>query len=171
MDATIRDWLVIGCSLASLCANLAILIIVCRVGTPHRAVNSVRAGRKETYAMILGLAARAAECFNSALIRQKLLRSRPENPEIGVQVDEDLVNGWAALEELGYKLQDEQLICSDSIVALISDARTKHFWNAESLFRLHGHAALDLDALNKHTGYLVAKLKQRCRREIGLNVR
>ena len=134
-------------------------------------MNSVRAGRKEAYTIILSLAARAGECFNSALIRQKLLRSRPENPEIGVQVDEDIANGWAALEELGYKLQDEQLICSDSIVALLSDARTRHFWNAESLFRLHGHAALDLEELNKHTRDLVAKLRQRCRREIGLTVR
>ncbi|PPQ35431.1 hypothetical protein [Rhodopila globiformis] len=171
MDATTRDWLVIVCSLAGLCANLTILIIVFKVGTPHRAVNSVRAGRKEAYTIILGLAAHAGDCFNSALIRQKLLRSRPDNPEIGVQVDEDLANGWAALEELGHRLQGEQLICSESIVALFSDARNKHFWNAESLFRLHGHAALDLDALNKQTKDLVAKLKQRCRREIGLTVR
>ncbi|MFL5256231.1 MAG: hypothetical protein ACJ8AI_25705 [Rhodopila sp.] len=162
--------MVIGCSLASLCANLVILIIVFRVGTPHRAVNTVRAARKETYTIILGLAAHAGECFNSALIRQKLLRSRPGNPEIGIQVDEDLANGWAALEELSCKLKEEQLICSDSIVALLSDAKTRHFWNAESLFRVHGHAALDLDELHKHTRDLVAKLKQRCRREIGLKV-
>jgi hypothetical protein len=162
--------LVIGCSLASLCANLVILIIVFRVGTPHRAVNTVRAARKETYTIILGLAAHAGECFNSALIRQKLLRSRPGSPEIAVQVDEDLANGWTSLQELSYKLQVEQLVCSDRIAALITDAKTKHFWNAESLFKLHGHAALDLDELHKHTRDLVAKLKQRCRREIGLKV-
>lgn len=168
MDAT-RDWLVICCSLASLWANLTILIIVFCVGKPHRGLNTVRAARKETYAAILGLAARADEYFKSASIRQKLQRARPLSPEISFQVDEDLANGWAALEELSRRLQVDQLICSDKIIASISDAKAKYFWNAESLFKLHGHAALNIDELHKHTRDMVAKLKLRCRREIGLN--
>jgi hypothetical protein len=171
MDATTRDWLVICCSLASLCANLIILIIVFCVGTPHRGLNTVRVARKETYTAILGLAARAGEYFKSASIRQKLQRARPGSPEISVQVDEDLANGWAALEGISRRLQDDQLICSDKIIASISDANAKYFWNAESLFKLHGHSALDIDELHKHTRDLIAKLKLRCRREIGLNAR
>ncbi len=171
MDATARDWLVIGCSLANLCANLVILIIVFRVGTPHRGLNSVRAARHETYAAILGLAARAGEYFKSASIRHKLQCARPENPEIAVQVDEDLANGWAALDGLSLRIQEDQLICSDKITALIADAKARHFWNAESLFKLHGHAAVDIDDLHKHSQDLVAKLKLRCRREIGLTGR
>ncbi len=171
MDATTRDWLVICCSLASLCANLTILIIVFCVGGSHRGLNTVRAARKEAYAVILGLAARADEYFNSASIRQKLQRARPGNPEISLQVDEDLANGWTAIEELSCQLQDNQLVCSDKIMALVSDVKAKHFWNAECLFKQHGHAALDIDELHKHSQNLVAKLKLRCRREIGLNVR
>jgi hypothetical protein len=126
--------------------------------------------RKETYAAILGWAVRAGEYFNSASIRQKLQRARPGNPEISLQVDEDLAEGWAALEGLGRRLEDDQLICSDKIIASVAEARSKHFCNAECLFKLHGHAALDIDDLHKHTRDLVAKLKLRCRREIGLNV-
>jgi hypothetical protein len=168
MDATTRDWLVICCTLASLFANLIILILVFCVGTPHRGLNTVRAARKETYTAILGLAARAGEYFKSASIRQKLQRSRPGSPEISFQVDEDLANGWAALEELSRRLQEEQLICSDKMIASISDAKAKHFWNVESLFKLHGNAAIDIDELYKHSQDLTAKLKLRCRREIGL---
>jgi hypothetical protein len=169
MDATTRDWLIIGCTLANLSANLVILIIVFCVGSPHRALNSVRATRKETYAAILGLTARAGAYFKSASIRNKLQRARPESPEISVQVDEDLANGWAALEELSRRLEDDQLICSDKVISLISEAKAKQLWNAETLFRMHGNAALDIDDLNKHTQDLVAKLKLRCRREIGLS--
>jgi hypothetical protein len=46
--------------------------------------------------------------------------------------------------------------------------RLRHFWNAESLFKLYGHAALDTGDLNKHAQDLVVKLKHRFRREIGL---
>jgi hypothetical protein len=96
---------------------------------------------------------------------------RPDQREIAAQVDDDLSAGWAALAELEHKLQADQLICSDKVIALVADAKAKHFCNAESLFRMHGQAALDLDALPKQAANLVAKLKQRCRREIGLGAR
>lgn len=96
------------------------------------------------------------------------MRLRPDHVEISTQVDEDLSAGWIALEELGRKLQADQLICSNKMLTLASDANAKHFWSAESLFRLYGHSALDIDDLHKHTQDLVAKLKLYCRREIGL---
>jgi hypothetical protein len=60
------------------------------------------------------------------------------------------------------------LICSNKVLALVSDANAKHFRNAESLFKLYGHAAVDIDDRHKHTQDLVVKLKLRCRRELGL---
>jgi hypothetical protein len=168
MDATMKDWLVIGCAVASLCASLAVLIIVYYVSALPRYTNPVRLARKETYVALLELAARARDRFQSAAIRQKLQRLQPANREILAHVDEDLSAGLVALEELGQKLQAHQLICSDKIVALISDAKSKHFYNAESLFKVYGHAALDVGGLHKHAQDLATKLKQRCRKEIGL---
>jgi hypothetical protein len=168
MDATTRDWLVVGCSMASVCASLSGPIVGHFLGTLRQIADNGRALRKESYGAILGLAARADERFLSAAIRQKLMRLRPEQAELSTYVDEDLSAGWLALEELGKKLQAEQLVCSNKILALVSDANAKYFWNAESMFRLYGHSALDIDDLHRHTQELLARLKQRCRREIGL---
>lgn len=123
--------------------------------------------RKESYAAIVCLAARVGERLQSAAIRQKLLRLRADNAELSTYVDEDIAAGWAALEDLRKKLQADQIICSEKVLAIVSDASTKFFWNAESMFRLYGHTALDLDDLNQHAQDLIAKLKQRCRRELG----
>jgi hypothetical protein len=168
MDAITRDWLVVGCSMVSMCASLSGPIAGRLLGTLRQVADNGRAYRKESYAAILGLAARADERFLSAAIRQKLMRLRPEQAELSAYVDEDLGAGWMALQELGKKLQADQLVCSNKILALVSDANTKYFWNVESMFRLYGHSALDIDDLHKHTQELLAKLKQRCRREIGL---
>ena len=168
MDAVTKDWLVVGCSLASLCASLSVPIISIFFGSLRRSKENGRIIRQESYAAILCLAARASERFLSAAIRQRLLRLRPDNVALSGYVDEDLGAGWIALEELGRKLQADQLICSDKVLALVSDANTKHFWNAESLFKLYGQSALDTDDLYKHTQDLVVKLKHRLRREIGL---
>jgi hypothetical protein len=168
MDAATKDWLVVACAIASMCASFSAPVISGFVGTWRRDDQNGRAIRQQSYAEILGLAARASERFLSAAIRQKLLRLRPDNVEISSHVDEDLSAGWVALEELGRKLQADQLICSDKVLALASEASTKHFWQAESLFRLYGHTAIDIDDLHKHAHELVAKIKHRCRREIGL---
>ncbi|HEX2940788.1 MAG TPA: hypothetical protein VHO91_07050 [Rhodopila sp.] len=170
MDSTTKDWLIVGCAIVSMCASLSVPITMYYAGKLHRVTNPVRLARKETYTILLGLAAQTRDRFQSALIRQKLQRTRPDSEEIAVQVDEDLGAAWAALEGLGQTLQAEQLICSDKVITLISDARTNHFYNAESLFRVYGHAALDIDALHKHAQDLTEKLKRRCRRELGLNV-
>jgi hypothetical protein len=168
MDTATKDWLVVGCSIASVCASLSVPIVSNFLSTLRRNADNGRILRQEFYAAILCSAARANERFLSAAIRQKLLRLRPDNVELSVHVDEDIGAGWIALEELGKKLQADQLICSDKVLALVSDANSKHFWRAESLFRLYGHTALDIDDLHKQAQDLVAKLKHRCRREIGL---
>jgi hypothetical protein len=168
MDAMTKDWLIMGCSVASLCASLSVPILVYCASTLHRGPDPVRIARQEAYAALLGLAARASDRFQSAAIRHKLQRVRPDSVDIAVHVDEDLAAGWIALGELGQRLEADQLLCSDKVIRLISEAKSKHFWNAESLFRLYGHAALDLDELHKHAQALVATLRQRCRRDIGL---
>lgn len=168
MDATTKDWLIVGCSLVSLCASLSAPVTMGYIGRFQRSQNAVRVGRRETYTTLLALAARASDRFQSASIRQKLQRLRPENPEISVQVDADVSDGWTALEELSHRLQVDQLLCSDKVISLISEAKAKHFWNAESLFSVCGHAALNLDELHKDALALCGKLKQHCRREIGL---
>lgn len=116
----------------------------------------------------VSMAARANERFLSASIRRTLMRVRPDNAELSNHVDEDLAAGWQAFEELGTRLQSDQLVFSDKIIALVTEYNRKYFWNAESLFRMYGHAAIDIEDLQKHSQELVAKLKQRCRREIGL---
>jgi hypothetical protein len=166
MDAVTKDWLVVGCSIASLCASLSVPIVSTFLGSLGRNKENGRILRQESSAAILCLAARASERFLSAAIRQKLLRLRPDNVALSGYVDEDLGAGWVALEELGKKLQTDQLICSDKVLALVSDANSKHLWNAENL--LYGHSALDTDDLYKQTQDLVVKLKHRFRREIGL---
>jgi hypothetical protein len=168
MDATMKDWLVVGCAIASLCASLSVLVMVCYACALPRYSNPVRLARRDTYVALLELAARVRDRFQSAAIRQKLQRLQPANLEILAYVDEDLSSGWIAFEELGQKLQAHQLICSDKIISLISDARSNHFYNAESLFKVYGHAALDVGALHKHAQDLATKLKQRCKKEIGL---
>ncbi len=168
MDAATMDWLVVGRSIGSLCASLSAPVIGNFLGHLRRNDENGRLTRQASYAAILSSAARASERFLSAKIRQDLLRLRPSNTALSTHVDEDLNAGWMALEELGGKLQADQLICSTQVIALVSDANTKHFWNAESLFRVYGHSAIDIDDLHKHTQDLVAKLKLHCRREIGL---
>lgn len=168
MDTATRDWLVVACSIGSVCASLSAPIISNFLGRLRRNGENGRLIREASYAAILASAAGASERFLSAAIRQKLLRLRPDNLELSTHVDEDLAAGWVALEELGRRLQADQLICSNKVLALVSDANAKHFWNAESLFKLYGHSALDIDDLHKHTQDLVAKLKLHCRREIGL---
>ncbi len=168
MDAATMEWLVVGCSTASLCASLSAPIIGDVLGRLRRNGENGRLIRQASYAAILAAAAQASERFQSAAIRQKLMRLRSDSTELSPYVDEDLGAGWVALEELGRKLQADQLICSNKVIALISDANAKHFWNAESLFKLYGHSALDLDDLHKHSQDLVVKLKLHCRREVGL---
>lgn len=168
MDSATMDWLVVGCSLASLCASLSAPVITNLLGRLQRNDENARLIRQASYADILSLASRAGERFLSAKIRQNLMRLRPGNTALSTHVDEDLTAGWVALEELGGKLQADQLICSTKVIAMISDANAKHFWNAESLFRLYGHSAIDIGDLHKHTQDLVTKLKLHCRREIGL---
>jgi hypothetical protein len=168
MDATTRDWLITGCSMASLCASLCVPVIVYCASSLRPGPNPVRLARRESYTALLGLAARASDRFQSAAIRRKLQHARSDGAEIAGHVDEDLGAGWIALEELGQRVQADQLICSDKVMSLISETKAKHFWNAESLFRMYGHAAIDVDDLHRHAQDLVSKLKQRCRREIGL---
>jgi hypothetical protein len=96
------------------------------------------------------------------------LRLRPDSIELSSYVDEDISAGWMAFEELGRRLQTDQLICSNKVIQIVSEAKSKYFWNYEGLFKLHGHTALDIDDLHKHSQDLVGKLKHRFRREIGL---
>jgi hypothetical protein len=154
--------------MASVCASLSGPFVGHFFSTLRQIADHGRTLRKESYAVLLGLAALADERFLSASIRQKLMRLRTERPELSVHVDEDLSVGWAALKELEKKLQADQLVCSNKIVALVSNANAKYFWGAESMFRLYGNAALDIDVLHKHSQELLATLKRRCRREIGL---
>ena len=123
---------------------------------------------KRRYATILDQIARAAERFLSASVRLKLLRLRPHDSEIATSINDDLSAGWLALEDLGKMLAADQLICSDKVLALVSEANSDQFWNAESLFRLYGYSAIDIDDLHKHTQDLFTKLRHRCRREAGL---
>ena len=116
---------------------------------------------------IVGLAAQACERFMSASIRQKLYRQRQGNAEISAHVDEDLGAGWTALEDLRKRLHTDQLICSDKVLVLVSNA-DKHFWSSESLFRAYDHTAVDIDDLHAYTQDFIAKLRRRCRWEIGL---
>jgi hypothetical protein len=168
MDAVTKDWLIVGCSLASLCASLSVPIMCAFLGRLRRDKENGRVLRQESSAAILSLAVRANDRFLSAGIRKKLLRLRPDNVALSRYVDEDLGAGWIALEELGRRLQADYLICSEKVIALVSDASARYFWNAESLFKLYGHSALDTDDLYKQTQDLVVKLKRHFRREIGL---
>jgi hypothetical protein len=168
MDLSIRDWLVVGCSAASVCASLSAPLVRNFVGGLRPAKENSRALRKETYATILDQIARAAERFLSASVRLKLLRLRPHDSEIATSINDDLSAGWLALEDLGKMLAADQLICSDKVLALVSEANSDQFWNAESLFRLYGYSAIDIDDLHKHTQDLFTKLRHRCRREAGL---
>jgi hypothetical protein len=168
MDPSIRDWLVIGCSMASVCASLSAPLIGNFLGGLRSSKENSRALRKETYAAILDQIARAAERFLSASVRLNLLRLRPQDSEIATHINEDLSAGWLALEDLGKMLAADQLICSDKVLALVSEAKSTQFWNAESLFRLYGYSALDINDLHKHTQDLFTKLRHRCRREVGL---
>ena len=167
MDTASKDWLVVGCSLASLCASLTVPLVTNFLSTLRRRADHGRGLRKDSYTAIVGLAARACERFLSASIRQKLYRQRQGNAEISAHVDEDLGAGWLALEDLRKKLQTDQLICSDKVLALVSKA-DKYFWSSESLFRAYGHTAVDIDDLHAYTQDLLTKLKRRCRWEIGL---
>ena len=163
----LRDWLVIGCSMASVCASLSASFIADFRSNLHSSRESNRSLRKETYATILDHIARAAERFLSASVRLKLFRLRPQDAEISTQINEDLSAGWLILEDLGKMLAADQLICSDKVLALVSEAKSTYFWNAESLFRLYGYPALDINDLHKNTQDLFMKLRQRCRREAG----
>jgi hypothetical protein len=169
MDAITKDWLVVGCAMASVCASLSGPLVGHFLATLRQIADRGRTLRKESYAALLSLAALANERFMSAAIRQKLMRLRTDQSELSTHVDEDLSAGWVALKELEKKLQADQLVCSDKIAALVSASNVKYFWSAESMFRLYGNTALDIDDLNKHSQELLARLKQRCRREIGLS--
>jgi hypothetical protein len=168
MDPSIRDWLVIGCSTASACASLSAPLIGNFLGGLRSSKENSRGLRKETYATILDQIARAVERFFSASVRLKLLHLRPQDSEIATYINEDLRAGWLALEDLEKELTADQLICSDKVLALVSEAKSKQFWNAETLFRMYGYSALDIDDLHKHTHDLFMKLRHRCRREVGL---
>jgi hypothetical protein len=168
MDPSIRDWLVIGFSMASVCASLSAPVIGNFLNDLRPSKENSRTLRKEIYASLLDQIARAAERFFSASVRLKLLRLRPQDSEIATHINEDLSAGWLALEDLGKKLAADQLLCSDKVLALVAEAKSKHFWNTESLFRMYGYSALDIDDLHKHTQDLFTKLRQRCRREVGL---
>jgi hypothetical protein len=168
MDPSIRDWLVIGCSTASVCASLSVPLIANFLGDLRSSHENSRGLRKESYAAILDQIARTAERFLSASVRLKLLRLRPQDVEIATYINEDLSAGWLALEDLEKKLAADQLICSDKVLALVSEAKSKQFWSVETLFRLYGYSALDIDDLHKHTQDLFTKLRHRCRREVGL---
>lgn len=168
MDPAIRDWLVIGCSMASVCASLSVPLVGNFLGDLRSSKENRRGLRKETYATILDQIARAAERFFSASVRLKLLRLRPQDLEIATYINEDLSAGWLALEDLEKRLAADQLICSDKVLALVSEARSKQLWNAETLFKLYGYSALDINDLHKHTQDLFTKLRHRCRREVGL---
>jgi hypothetical protein len=168
MDPSVRDWLVIGCSMASVCASLSAPLVGNFLGDLRSSKENSRALRKETYATLLDHIARAAERFLSASVRLKLLRLRPQDSEIATHINEDLSAGWLALEDLGKMLAADQLICSDKVLALVFEAKSTQFWNAESLFRLYGYSALDINDLHKHTHDLFTKLRHRCRREVGL---
>jgi hypothetical protein len=154
--------------MASVCASLSGPFVGHFLTTLRQIADHGRTLRKECYAVLLGLAALADDRFLSAAIRQKLMRLRTEQPELSAHVDEDLSAGWMALKELEKKLQTDQLVCSNKIVALVSNLNAKYFWSAESMFRLYGNTALDIDDLHKHSQELLARLKQRCRREVGL---
>jgi hypothetical protein len=167
MDTATKDWLVVGCSLASLCASLAVPFITSALSAWRRRADYGRSLRKESYAEIVSMTARAGERFISASIRQKLYRQRPESMEISAHVDEDLSAGWQALDALRNKLHADHLLCSDKIIAMVTEA-DKHLWSSESLFRIHGHMAVDIDDLSARMQSFLVKLKQRCRREIGL---
>jgi hypothetical protein len=93
--------------------------------------------------------------------------SAPEHAEVSAHVDEDLSAGWLALETLHNTVHTNHLICSDKIIAIVRDANN-HVCSSESLFRIHGHAAVDIDDLHARVQKLIAKLKKRCRREVGL---
>ena len=168
LDPAIRDWLVIGCSMASVCASLSVPLIGNFLGDLRSSKENRRGLRKQTYATILDHIARASERFLSASIRLKLLRLRPQDLEIATYINEDLSAGWLALDDLEKRLAADQLICSDKVLALVSEAKSKQFWNAETLFKLYGYSALDIDDLHKHTQDLFTKLRHRCRREVGL---
>ncbi len=167
MDPSIRDWLVVGCSVASAGASLSVFLFANFRGDLRSSRENSRALRKETYAAILDHIARAAERFLSASVRLKLLRLRPQDSEIATHINDDLSAGWLALDDLGKMLAADQLICSDKVLALVSEAKSNHFWNTESLFRLYGYSALDINELHKNTQDLFMKLRHRCRREAG----
>ncbi|MEA2738975.1 MAG: hypothetical protein QOH05_2282 [Acetobacteraceae bacterium] len=154
--------------MASVCASLSAPLMGNFLGGLRSSMENGRTLRKETYATILDQIARAAERFLSASVRLKLLRLRPQDSEIATHINEDLSAGWLALEDLGKMLAADQLICSDKVLALVSEAKSTQFWNAESLFRLYGYSALDIDDLHKHTQDLFTKLRHRCRHEVGL---
>src|SRR4051812_44183303 len=59
MDPSIRDWLVIGCSTASLCASLSAPLVGNFLGGLRASTENSRGLRKETYAAILDHIARA----------------------------------------------------------------------------------------------------------------
>jgi hypothetical protein len=167
MDTALRDWLVVGCSLASLCVSLTVPLVTNFLNTLRRRADHGRGLRKNSYTAIVGLAVQACERFLSASIRQKLYRQRQGNAQISAHVDEDLGAGWTALEDLRKRLHTDQLICSDKVLALVSNA-DKYFWSSESLFRAYDHTAVDIDDLHAYTQDFIAKLRHRCRFEVGL---
>jgi hypothetical protein len=154
--------------MASVCASLSGPVVGHFLATLRQIADQGRSLRKESYAVLLCLVALADERFLSAAIRQKLMRRRTEQAELSIHVDEDLSAGWVALKELEKKLQADQLVCSNKIAALVSNSNAKYFWSAESMFRLYGNTAIDVDDLHKHSQELLARLKKRCRWEIGL---
>jgi len=154
--------------MASVCASLSVPFLGSLFVTLRSSRDDGRSLRKETYATILDQIARASERFVSASVRLKLLRLRPQDTEIATYINEDINAGWLALEDLAKMLAANQLICSDKVLALIADVKSAQFWNAESLFRLYGYSALDIDDLNKHIRDLFTKLRHRCRYEVGL---
>jgi hypothetical protein len=167
MDTATRDWLVVGCALASSCASLAVPCGIGALSLWRRRSDHGRGLRKETYATLISMATQASERFVSAGIRQKLYVQRPEHAEVSTHVDEDLRAGWFALETLRDTVHTNHLICSDKIVAIVRDTN-KYFCSSESLFRIGGHTAVDIDDLHARLQKLIAKLKKRCRREVGL---
>lgn len=167
MDTATRDWLVVGCSLASLCVSLAVPCVTSALSLWRRRSDHGRRLRRETYATVVSAATQASERFVSAGIRQKLYTQRPEHFEVSAHVDEDLSAGWLALAALRDTLHTNHLICSDKIIAIVRDT-DKHFCSSESLFRIGGHMAVDIDDLHARLQRLITKLKQRCRREVGL---
>jgi hypothetical protein len=168
MNTATWDWLVVGCALTSSCTSLAVPGVTGAWRLWRRRSDHGRGLRKETYATLVGMATQASERFLSAGLRQKLYVQRPEHAEVSAHVDEDLRAGWLALETLRDTVHTNHLICSDKIIAIVRDA-DKYFRSSESLFWIGGHMAVDIDDLHARLQKLIAKLKKRCRREVGLH--